>query len=72
MWVFNSISLSLVSKLALSNTTLLKIDSSMFRGLNHWNKSNPSANTLLIYGGEMADEIKPKQNILPWNQINLF
>ena len=49
-----------------------KIDSSMFRGLNHWNKSNPSANTLLIYGGEMADEIKPKQNILPWNQINQF
>ncbi|BDQ13255.1 ATP-binding protein [Sediminibacterium sp. TEGAF015] len=49
-----------------------KVDSSMLKGLNHWNKYHPDANTLLIYGGEKADEIKPNQNILPWNQINQF
>lgn len=49
-----------------------KVDSSMLKGLNHWNKYHPDANTLLIYGGDKADEIKPNQNILPWNQINQF
>ena len=49
-----------------------KVETTMFKGLNHWNKFNPSANTLLIYGGDKADEIKPKQTILPWNQINQF
>lgn len=49
-----------------------KYDSTMLKGLNHWNKYNSGANTLLIYGGEKADEINANQHILPWNQIDQF
>ncbi|MDP3392202.1 ATP-binding protein [Sediminibacterium sp.] len=49
-----------------------KMESTMFKGLNHWNKYHPTANTLLIYGGDKAVEIKTKQTALPWNQIDHF
>ena len=46
-----------------------KLNSSMFRGLQYWQKYQPKSNYILLYGGGKPDTVYETIHVVPWTEV---
>lgn len=46
-----------------------KVNSSMLRGLQFWQKNQPQGNAILIHGGNANEIVNERTSVVPWTEI---
>ena len=46
-----------------------KTNSSMFRGLQYWQKYQPKSQCILLHGGKTNDIVYDRMSVLPWTEV---
>ncbi len=45
------------------------LNSSMFRGLNYWQKLQPQSRCILLHGGQANEFVKETMSVIPWTEV---